>query len=423
MGGQSPGNCLVTCAAHSFALFFIDVDSPTGMFLAKLSITYILMPLAPTDCFDATRRVLPPCVENIFQTVPSPPSLENRDRTETKGVSSFQPVTIPFPRPKRETDLPSNPPSPPSLFALKKQDGGGHLPSNPSPSPSLARNARRRGPSSFQPVTISLPRSKCETEGAGFLPTHHHPLPSLGTRDRGPVSFQPTSLARNVRRRGCFSFQHYPSPSLARNARRRGPASFQPTSLARNVRRRGPSLSNTTHLPPSLETRNGGGRFFPTTPIPLPRSKRETEGVVSFQPPRFPPSLETGDRGGSSNHPRSSPSLFERDGGGHLFPTTPRSPPSLETRDGGAVSFHGSMTITSVAMELCREKRWLTLRFHDELVATESRRDASINQHKPTLDTNPHVRLSIRMLRVFLGGKPLLPVCTLYFRYRVLLKK
>jgi len=119
---------------------------------------------------------------------------QNRDRG---GPSSFQPVTIPFPRPKRETDLPSNPPSPPSLFERKKRDGGGHLPSNPSPSPSLARNARRRGPSSFQPVTIPLPRPKHETDlpsnppsppslfalkkqdGGGHLPSNPSPSPTL----------------------------------------------------------------------------------------------------------------------------------------------------------------------------------------------------------------------------------------------------
>jgi len=139
MGGQSPGNCLVTCAAHSFTLFFIDVNSPTGMFLAKLSITYILVPLAPTDCFDMTRRVLPPCVENIFQTVLSPPSLENRDRTETEG---------------------------------------GRLPSNPSPTPSLTRNARWISLPTHHPLPCFL-RSKSKTEGAIFLPTRHHPPSSL----------------------------------------------------------------------------------------------------------------------------------------------------------------------------------------------------------------------------------------------------
>jgi len=265
---------------------------------------------------------------------------QNRDRG---GPSSFQPVTIPLPCPKCETDLLSNPPSPPLLFERKKRDGGGHLPSNLSPSPSLARNARQRGPSSFQPITISLPCLKCETEGAGFLPTH--PLPSLGMRDRGPVSFQPTSLARNVRQRGFFFFQYYPSPSLARNARQRGPASFQLTSLARNVRRR-------------------GVLFLPTLPISLPCSKRKMEGAVSFKPHPFPSLARNRRWRGSfpSNHPDSLPRSKQETEG--VFP-----PPSILSlafrarRRGPSLSNH--TPIPSIA-ENARWRGCLFPRIHND---------------------------------------------------------
>jgi hypothetical protein len=69
---------------------------------------------------------------------------------------------------------------------------------------------------------------------------------------------------------------------------------------------------------------------------PLPRSKRETEGVVSLSTHHHhhhPPSLETRDRGGVTSvntPPPTPPSLEMRDGGGSFsVDTPPPSPPSL----------------------------------------------------------------------------------------------
>ncbi len=79
----------------------------------------------------------------------------------------------------------------------------------------------------------TLPRSKRETEGVLLLSAH-------------PLINHTPSLARSVRRRGCFFCRHTPS------------------------------------TPPSLETRDGGGVSSVGTPqLPLPRSTRDG-GVVMF---------------------------------------------------------------------------------------------------------------------------------------------
>jgi len=93
-----------------------------------------------------------------------------------------------------------------------------------TPSPSLAGNARRRG--------LPTTRSPRKADG-GSSPSQPPPSPpSLKARDGG----------------GPFSFQPPPTPSLARNARRKG-------------------LSLSNH-----------------TPIPLPRSKCKTGGMVQPSP-------------------------------------------------------------------------------------------------------------------------------------------
>ena len=71
-----------------------------------------------------------------------------------------------------------------------------------------------------------------------------------------------------------------PSPSLTRNTRWRGALVVYLPLVA--------LPSKHPHLPPSLEVRDGGALLFPTNPIPLPHSKRETRGFFSFQTPPSP---------------------------------------------------------------------------------------------------------------------------------------
>jgi len=192
------------------------------------------------------------------------------------------------------------------------RDGGGFVLPNPPPLPSLAQNTRRRGGSSFQPplfpslarntrrrgfrpsqpTTAPLPHSKRETEGSFFLPTTTVPLPRSKRETEGVSSF-PThhrspSLLEAQDRRGLFLPNPPPLPSLARNARRRG-------------------------FPPSQ----------PTT-APLPRSKREAEGIFLL-PTRYHRIARQSGRCPSSPPP-PPPSLEKRDGGVCLLPTTHPSP-------------------------------------------------------------------------------------------------
>jgi len=162
------------------------------------------------------------------------PSLETRD-----GGSFFLPTTTHLlPHSKRETEgVSSFPihhrPSP----SLETQDGGSFFLPTIS---SLAQNTRRRGFPPSQPTTIPLPRSKHETEGSFFLPTHHRSPPSLKARDG------------------------------------RGFRVLQPTTPRSNCETESFLLPNPPPSPLSLEARDGGGfRVFRPTPVPLARSNRE----------------------------------------------------------------------------------------------------------------------------------------------------
>jgi len=180
-------------------------------------------------------------------------------------------------------------------------------------------------------LSITLPNT---THHPSFRATsgacaHHHypsnhpgPPPSLETRDGGV--FQPPDPLEK-RDGGSSPSQPPPSPSLAQSARRRGdhfpsnhlqPAPSPetrdggvlqvPTTLIPLKREtEGRLLPNHLHSPPSLKAQDGGGTIFlPTTSNPLPHSKRETEGPVSFQPhPHPPPSLKMQDGGGWFNPP------------------------------------------------------------------------------------------------------------------------
>jgi len=168
------------------------------------------------------------------------------------------------------------------------------------------------------------------------LPTHHHPPPSLDTRDGGGMSpsTNPMPLPGiSSETEGAFvSFDPPASPSLARITRQ----TFQPAtipSLARIARRRGrcpsspPSprwrrLSPSNNPPPLLRLKHEmeGAVCFQPSVIPLPRSKCETEGPFASSHPRSS-SLARNVRwrgSSASSHPQSPPLFFKQDGGGSL---------------------------------------------------------------------------------------------------------
>ena len=79
-----------------------------------------------------------------------------------------------------------------------------------------------------------------------------------------------------------------------------------------------------------------GSKYISNGPPPLPSSKRETEGAVSFQIRPSPSLARNARQRGTSNHPDPLPrSKSETEG---LSPSNyAHPPPSLETRDGGGL--------------------------------------------------------------------------------------
>jgi len=242
--------------------------------------------------------------------------------SETEGAVSFQPTypSLAFRARRRGVFYPTHHHPPPSFETRDR--GGRLLPPTPNPLPrvrarrrgvfypthpsSLVQNARRRGPS---PSTNPHPPPSCfeRDRGGCFLPTHPSP-PSRSERDGGASSTQPTTIPLPHSKReteGGVSFHQPPAPiPLVFRARRRGPFPSNPPtifSLAFRARRRGLCPSNPPHLPPPLETRDGGTVSIKPPAIPLPCVSSKTEGAVSFQQPTtIPPLLETRDGGGPS---------------------------------------------------------------------------------------------------------------------------
>ena len=200
--------------------------------LLKLSIISAKV-LLPTDYVFRRNKEGVALLVGLKRRFQPPPISSLTRNARRRGFLPSQFTTVPLPRSKRKMEgVSSFQPSPPSL---ETRDGGGFLLPNPPPSPSLARNARRRGVSFFQPTTVPLPRSKHETEGAF-------------------VSFNPPPLARIVRRRvSSFPTCHHPLSRLKRETEGAF-VSFDPPlslSLARIMRqaRLDPNLMRRLHCP------------------------------------------------------------------------------------------------------------------------------------------------------------------------------
>jgi len=209
----------------------------------------------------------------------------------------------------------------------------------PTTIPPSLKKVRRRGASSTQPTTIPT-----RDGGGRLLPPTPNTLPHVSSETEGPFPSNPPtipSLAFRARQRAPFPSNPPPSPSVARNTRRRGRfhrTRRNPPPLCFEQDGGGRLLPTTHHIPPSLKkVRQRWVSSTQPTTIPLPRSKRETEGAVSFhQSPSPCVSSET--EGAVSNPPTISSLAFRARRRGLCPSNPPHPPPSHETRDGGTVS-------------------------------------------------------------------------------------
>ena len=94
-----------------------------------------------------------------------------------------------------------------------------------------------------------------------------------------------------------------------------------------------------------------GSKYVSNGPPPLPSSKRETEGAVSFQIRPSPSLTRNARRRGTSNHPDPLPrSKSETEGPSPSNYAHP--PPSLETRD------RGGLPATLIPSLARKARRW-----------------------------------------------------------------